>query len=375
MGMYRADSRFAVPDGGAYMYGFLGQFGRSFTVIQTRYEEIEGVRVPRELIYFCLCLAENREAAANYLYQTAAHVHSICCLSANAGSSVIVETLFTEFPYAQWKKFTRRFPFSDIPYFPLGGRFLAKEQTIKLAGKIWDHPRRERLLLAISQYEEALRLWKTGAAPLLCLHLWMAVESISEVVLEKVLADKAYTMDQLADFYKIPHTQQSKCKSCGNEHEQIVICPACKSSKPPTKNDRKYHVRARVKREVIFQGDSETYNLIRHASDGLEHGSGTFADIWKVDFSIYEKTARYLRLAIFDLIALEEPERLVLDSAPYNTVYLSPRPPEAQDFGKPVVPYDVTVPKQDWYAFYTPKVAEVKETADKRSFSVRYETS
>jgi len=106
-------------------------------------------------------------------------------------------------------------------------------------------------------------------------------------------------------FYEIPHTQQSKCKACGREHDQIVNCPACNASQPPTKNDRKYHVRSRVKREVIFQGDKTTYDTIRHTSDGIEHGSGKFAEIWSVDFGTYEKTAKYLRQATFDLIVLE----------------------------------------------------------------------
>ncbi len=375
MGMYRANSRFAIPDGGAYIYGFLGQYGRSFTVIQTRYDDVGGVRVPRELIYFCLSLAESREAAAPYLYQTAAHVHAICSLSANAGSTVIQETLFTEFPFAQWKRFTRQFPFSDVPAYPLGGRFLAKEETLKLGGKMWEHPQRERLLLALSQYEEALRTWRRGSGPLLCLHLWMAVESISEIVLEKVLAEKCCTMDQLADFFDIPYTQQSKCKMCGHEHEQIVLCPACNASQPPTKNDRKYHVRARIKREVIFKGDKATYDTIRHTSDGIEHGSGKFADIWNVDFSVYEKTAQYFREAIFDIVALEAPERSVLDAAPFNAVYRVPRPPEQQDFGKPIDPYDIATKKQDWYAFYTPNFVAIEATDGGRGFVVRYEAS
>ena len=373
MGMYRSNARFAVPDGGALIYGYLGQFGRSFTVIQTRHEDVDGVRVPRELIYFCLSLAESREVAAPYLYQTAAHVHSICCLSANAGSTVIQETLFTEFPFAEWRRFTRQFPFSEIPTYPLGGRFVAREETLRLAGKIWEHAHRERLLLAISQYEEALRLWRPGSAPLLCLHLWMAAESITEVVLEKILAEKGCAIDELADFYKIPHTQQSKCKACGHEHEQIVVCPACSAVQPPTKNDRKYHVRARVRREVIFQGDKTTYDTIRNTSDGIEHGAGTFADIWNVDFGIYEKTAKYLRQAIFNIVELETAERDVLDAAPFEAVYLAPRPPEKQDFSKPIMSYDITTPKQDWYAFFTPKIVAVEISEDKRGFLLRYE--
>jgi hypothetical protein len=138
-------------------------------------------------------------------------------------------------------------------------------------------------------------------------------------------------MDKLADFYKIPHTQQSKCRACGHEHEQIVVCPACNSSQPPTKNDRKYHVRARITREGIFQGDKTTYDTIRNTSDVIEHGSGKFADIWKVDFGIYEKTAQYIREAIFDIVGLGEPECSVLDAAPFNAIYLAPTPPEKSD--------------------------------------------
>ena len=268
----------------------------------------------------------------------------------------------------------RQFPFAEVPAFPLGGRFVAKEETIKLAGLIWKHPQLDRILLATSQYEEALRLWRTGSAPLLCLHLWMAVESIGEIVLQKMLVDKGCTMDELADFYNIPHTQQSKCRKCGHEHEQVVVCPACNVSQPPTKNDRKYHVRARIKREVIFKGDKATYDTIRNTSDSIEHGSGKFADIWKVNFSLYEKTARYFREAIFDIVGLETSERAVLDAAPFDSVFLAPNPPEKQDFGRPPNPYGIIVPPHDWYSLFSPSVKSVEMREDERSFVVRYES-
>lgn len=177
----------------------------------------------------------------------------------------------------------------------------------------------------------------------------------------------------LADFYEIPHTQGSKCKVCAHEHEQIVVCPACNASQPPTKNDRKYNVRARIKREVIFKGDKTTYDTIRHTSDSIEHGTGNFADIWSVDFNIYEKSAQYFRQAIFDIVGLEAPERAVLGAVPFDTVYRAPRPPEQQDFGRPVDPYDVTTPKHDWYALYTPTFTKVEISDDERCFVVRYD--
>jgi hypothetical protein len=90
-------------------------------------------------------------------------------------------------------------------------------------------------------------------------------------------------------------------------------------------------VRARITREGIFQGDKTTYDTIRNTSDVIEHGSGKFADIWKVDFGIYEKTAQYIREAIFDIVGLGEPECSVLDAAPFNAIYLAPTPPEKSD--------------------------------------------
>ena len=160
MGIYRANARFVVPDGDANIYGFMGNLGRDFTIVHTRYDDVNGIRVPRELVYFCLGLSESREQAAEYLYHTTAHVHSICTLSANAGSSVIREATFTEFPFGKWRRFTREIPYSDIPRFPVGGRFLNKADTLKLGARVWDHPHRDSLLLAITQYEEALRTWR-----------------------------------------------------------------------------------------------------------------------------------------------------------------------------------------------------------------------
>jgi hypothetical protein len=91
-----------------------------------------------------------------------------------------------------------------------------------------------------------------------------------------------------------------------------------------------------------------------------------------VDFGVYERTAKYLRQAIFDVIGLADADRAVLEAAPYAEVYMSPRPPEKQDAGTVIVPYDIFAPKHDWYAFYTPQFDAVEVSGDKRSFTVRY---
>ncbi|HTV91204.1 MAG TPA: hypothetical protein VMG98_00660, partial [Verrucomicrobiae bacterium] len=188
MGVYRCDANFAVPEGHHFIYGLPGALGREFVVISTRYESLARVSVPRELVYFCLSLGDDINSARAYLYQVALAVHAICQISANAGSSIIQETLFTEFPFGTWQRFTLQLPYSDVPKFPLGGRFLDQIHTLALAERVWGSGHRDKLLLAISQYQEALSVWRPGAAPLLCLHLWMAVEALTEAVLKAELA-------------------------------------------------------------------------------------------------------------------------------------------------------------------------------------------
>ena len=135
------------------------------------------------------------------------------------------------------------------------------------------------------------------------------MESLTPAVLEKVLRDRGVTERELMDELKIPYNQQSKCKACGNMDTQVTVCPTCGSSQPPTKNDRRYHLLARIRRDSIFQGDKQTYNTIRTTSNKIEHGSAAFSEIWAVEFEVYEKTARYVREAMFDLIDLDASSR------------------------------------------------------------------
>jgi len=375
MGMYRADAKFVVPKDAAYIYGFMGPYGREFTIIQTRYDEVDGINVPREIIYFCLALHESIETAAAYLHQIAAGVHSICQLSANAGSTIVRETLLTEFPFATWRRLSRKIPFDAVPEFPLGGRVLDKNHTMALASKVWGSPIRERLLLANSFYEEALRYWRIGASPLLCLYLWMAVEALTEAVLERELKRRNMTRAELMDDLKIPYDQHSQCKKCKAVHVEETVCPQCANRQPPTKNDRKYHLLARIRRDLIFRGDKDTYDAVRRTSNNIEHGSAKFADIWAVPFAVYERVAEYVRETIFDLIDLEAESRAVLE-APYSSVYVSPSPPIKLGYNSDLPPRAYEIPPRPPYDYYAldfrPKPVAVTFDDTKREFVVDY---
>jgi ribosomal protein L37E len=376
IGVYRCDARFAVPEGESIIYGFLGPHGREFSVIQTRFDDVDGVHVPRELMIFCLAIAADRETAHPYLYQIASQVLAAGQLSANAGSTVLRETYFSEFPFGKWTRFYREVPFEDIPRFPLGGRILDREHTLHMASRIWGSPERERLLLAINQYQEALRTWRQGSAPLLCIHLWMAVEALTDAVLRRELALRGCTELELMDAWNIPLDQHATCDNCAAYHAEVTTCEACGHTQLPRRNDRKYHLLARVRREVIFRGDAATYKAIHTLSNRIEHGSATFQEIWATPFANYERTGRYIREVIFDLIDLEAADRDVLGYAPYSTVYLPPDPPIHQDFistPRPV-PYQIPPPQPfDWYALnFKPKPKAVVLSADGLEYSVEY---
>jgi hypothetical protein len=351
LGTYRASADFVVPEGGAFIYGFLGAAGRDFTVIQSRYETTNGLRVPKEIIYLCMGLGESIQSAANYFYQIAMQVHAICQISANAGSSIVHETMFTEFPIMPRPRLFRRIAFQDTRAYSRGGRILHKIPTLALAGKIWGHAERRRLLLAIAHYQEALRNWRSGAAPLVAMYLWMAVEALTDAMLRRELSSRGLTEDDLMLEYGIAR--------------QMISCPSC-GGDVPLPDRRRTKLLAEIRRRLIFQGDDETYRIVSETSNRIEHGYGTFQEIWDVAFTAYAATARYVRIAIFDLVGLEAQHRALIGAQPYNDVYQAPNPPMS-------ILRSVQAPT-DWLALdYSPAPTSCKVATNGHEMTIGYD--
>jgi hypothetical protein len=351
MGIYRAAARFMVREGHAYIYGFLGPIGRDFVVVQTRYEDASGLRIPREIVYLCLALENGVESAAHYLYQLAMQVHAICQLSANTGSTIVQETLFTEFPSTPRKHLFRRICFSEVPLYPVGGRTLDKVATLDLGSAIWGHAERTRLLLAISHYQEALRLWREGSGPLVALYLWMAVEALTNSMLRRELNIRQINEEQLMVEFGISGKPPT-CETCGTSQ-----------TKAPDRRHMK--LLAEVRRRLIFEGDDESYKIAAETSNRIEHGYGSFEEIWQVPFAIYEKVARYVRQAIFCLVDVKQDTRTLLESAPYRDVYKPPIPPMR-------IEYSMS-PPSDWIAIdFQPSPSAVQLISDGKEFSINY---
>ena len=351
LGIYKAAARFAVPENAAFIYGFLNDFGRMFVIAETHFEE-RGVnlRVPRELRYFALTLCPpGIELASQVLYQGVDNVHTACMLSANAGADTVHETLITEFPYGEFKRFYRQMPFDVLPGLPRNGRFLDKVSTIKLASAIWGHPDRERLMVTAAHYREALRLWREGAKPLVLMHLYIAVEALTKVIIRHEMATRP----------------------C-NEAELMVAFGVDPAEKSPM-----YRLQNRVSEDIIFKKDAATFKAARKASNGIEHGYAGFQDIWNMPFDVNRRTAQYVRSAMFSTLALDEESKDLLLGPNYAAVSEPQDPPSIQGcFGlKPLKRLGIKPVAEpgDWRALeYKPVLDQVIVYPDEVSYSFKY---
>lgn len=61
-----------------------------------------------------------------------------------------------------------------------------------------------------------------------------------------------------------------------------------------------------VRQEIIFTGDAETYKAAKDASDGLEHGSWELDKVAAHALKSADKTFRYVRRTIVDLLDLPQ---------------------------------------------------------------------
>lgn len=141
-----------------------------------------------------------------------------------------------------------------------------------------------RLNLVLHHYQLALRNWYFGAEWLALAHLYMAVEALTYPTLAKLKADRGLSDEDFAKAVGVGVPDKSRLK-----RELEVWC----------------------RREVIFQGDNQTYSQARKASDGLEHGFLEMTEIAKRAIAVADKTFRYVRHAIVKLIDI--PQELAVE--------------------------------------------------------------
>ena len=292
LGVYRSNARIIVPERECVAFAGMGEHGRIFLSLSTRFEDVDGFRAPRELRYIVISHAPDIEVALDYLYGTAHRFHNGMQLVVNAAADMIQETLVQEiqdfFPGA----FFRQTEFT-LPRLPRNGRIVDGALSGKVVNASFGLPpnERDRFERAADHYCTALSHWREGEIPLAMMHLYIGVESICKAISRNVQRREGITEEKLYDRYGV----------AGKEHPDTALLHS-------------------IRLQKVFRGDAATAKAARDASDGIEHGFADYKKVWELSRKAYEKTASYLRRALFDMLDLGDETMESLTGARFGDV-------------------------------------------------------
>jgi hypothetical protein len=137
----------------------------------------------------------------------------------------------------------------------------------------------------------ALGHWRMGHETMALAHLYIGMEALTPVALRRERDRTGLDDDQLALRYGIDERR---------------------------KGTRMGKLHAVIRRQMLFQGDDEAASKAREASDGFEHGFLDFVKVRSLAQEVRDRTARYLRAAIFELCDLDGATRATLETPPFD---------------------------------------------------------
>jgi hypothetical protein len=254
---------------------------------RTRYSE-EGLEspVPREMWIDVrgVSTAPFDDAVTAYAQAGAAFLPLIALVANATVAGPDVKLAFDNSPGRDRREFFQSF----VPE-KRGQPVPARRVDVQLALALFEafkrHPETVRLHRAAESYRGALIDWRPGREPMALAQLYWGVEAVTKPTLMSEMARAgADSADAFAAKLGIPKRQLDPW----------------------------------IRRNVIFQGDAETYKKAKDASDGLEHGYLPFPQIHTLAADARDRTARYLREAILGLLDLHPTNRDRLISDPFD---------------------------------------------------------
>jgi hypothetical protein len=237
---------------------------------------------------------ENLHEAVESFGNAAMEINTIIALSVNAFMGALQpEIAFDEQADCDEHEFFQAF-MPDAPRILIPGRRIDVEVVEALVRKLAVHRERQRLLRAAAQYVEALQFWRLGRELSCVAHLYMCAEALTKAMAREYLLAKKTTQEELGLEWGIDAESTNKANRFDSE----------------------------VRRRLIFDGDTATYETAKAVSDGFEHGFRDFAEIRKPATEVIVKMAGYLRRAIIELTGIDQLTERALGSE-----YAIPRGP------------------------------------------------
>jgi hypothetical protein len=201
-----------------------------------------------------------------------------------------------------------------------------------------------RLSRALNQYQIALRYWYFGGEYLALAHLYMAVEAMARSLVRAECESRGITDRDLARTHHIDPDD-------------------------PKRTRWKDALETWAKKELLFEGDVETYKAAKDASDGLEHGYMEMRDVFDRALNTAEQTFSYVRRSILDLLKLSPKQFPELHERRPKDVQSSRKIVRGQfiGIGDELAPDGDTYPYLEW----TSKVGAFTRTGDE--FNLNHE--
>lgn len=206
-------------------------------------------------------------------------------LSANASiGHPEVEVAFESGPGLAEREYFQHYvpPERQVPH---GGRRIDMACAIALMSAIQHSPRQERLARSINQYALALSNWRLGFETLTVAHLWMALEALTPVAIDREVVRRGLS-------------------SKGELASAMGLTPR--------------ELDAVARRDWLLAGDADCYKEAKAASDGFEHGYGSFPDMRQAAIKHRRRIAALVREAIFDLAELDDASAAILKAPPFD---------------------------------------------------------
>ena len=278
LGVYRANARMIVPEGKCIAFSGLGEHGRLFLSLSTRFEDMDGFRVPRELRYVVISRARRMEEALDYLYDQAHIFARVLQLVVNAGADILQETFVQALQDGFLASHYRQTEF-NVPRLPWNGRTADETVASNVLNAAFGLPKDElpRWLRAVDHYCTALSHWREGETPLVIVYLFIGIETLCEAISRNLQRRGNITEADLFTRYGVEGAKYPKTE-----------------------------LLQKIRLLEVFGGNAEIAHAARKASDGIEHGFASNEETWNLSRKAFKQTAKYLRRALFNMLALDE---------------------------------------------------------------------
>jgi hypothetical protein len=172
------------------------------------------------------------------------------------------------------------------PSVPLPGRRVPSEAVVAVLEAVQASPSADRLRRAMGQYALALSHWLRGQETLALAFLYIGMETLVPVTLERECARLGLTVDELMQSWAITDNRVGV---------------------------RRNKLNGEIRQRVLFRGDSALAARAKRASDGFEHGFLDFGAVRSLAEQARDETGRLLRRAILECAAVpaEHAEKLL----------------------------------------------------------------